>query len=87
MRYRESAIARYETRRNPLSISKVTFASRPWSMEIRRPSFIDLRHVILRVKKCLPLSNDAGLEDMLRGGGEVPTEGTSVLVVATQNCG
>ena len=44
----------------------------------------ELRSALLRVKKRRPPSNASGLDDVLGQGGDVPSDGTSLLVMTAQ---
>ena len=56
-------------------------------VQLRRASPSEVRSALLRVKKHLPPSNTSGLEDVLGQGGEVPSEGTSLLLMTAQFSG
>ena len=58
-----------------------------WMAGIRRASTRELRSALLRVKKLRPRANLPGLEDALGLEGEVPTEGTSLPLMAAQSRG
>ena len=74
----------YKSRRDPASVCRDIFVVRPWMGELRRASRTDLRTALVRAKKHLPPSNSPGLEDVLGQGGEVPSDGTSLLLTTAQ---
>ena len=55
--------------------------------EVRRASPAEFRAALVRVKKHLPSSNTSGIEDVLGRGGEVPSDGASLLLMAAQFSG
>ena len=67
-----------------MSICKDIFAARPRAAELRRATPSDLRSTLLRVKKHLAQANAPSLEDVLGQGSEVPSDGTSLLLMAAQ---
>ena len=56
-------------------------------VQLRQASPGEVRSALLRAKKRLPLSNTSGSEDVLGQGGEVPSESTSLLLMAAQFSG
>ena len=55
--------------------------------EHRRASPTELRSALRRVKKHLAPANTSGLEDVLGQGSDVPSDGTSLLLMAAQFSG
>ena len=56
-------------------------------VELRRASQSDLRTALARVTNRLPPSNAPGIRDVLGRGGEVPSDGTSLLLMTAQFSG
>ena len=86
IRFREDVIDEYTHRCDPSYVCKDIFLACPWVVEIRRASTSDLRRALLRVTKHFPPANTSRLEDVSGRAGEVPTEGTSLLMMAPQTC-
>ena len=72
---------------NPVSVCKDASAAFPRLVDVRRASPIDLWQGILRVNKRRPPASAPGLGDILGIGSEVPSEGTSLFLMAAQLCG
>ena len=70
-----------------MPICSEIFVACPWMVNKRRAPPIDRRRGITRVQKRLLPAILSGLEDILGRGGEVPTEGAPLLLVAAQTCG
>ena len=86
-KHREFVAGEHRNRRDPASICRDIFMVCPWMAELRRASPSELRTALVRVKKRLPLSNMSGIEDVLGHGGEVPSDGTSLLLTPAQFSG
>ena len=84
---RESVAGEYKSRRDPASVCRDIFSVCPWVTEVRRASPAELRAALVRVKKRLPPSSTSGIEDVLGHGGEVPSDGASLLLMAAQFSG
>lgn len=72
---------------NPVSVCKDASAAFPRLVDVRRASPIDLWQGILRVNKRRPPASAPGLGDILGIGSEVPSEGTSLFLMAARLCG
>ena len=87
VKHREAAVGEFKSRFDPAPIRRDTFAAYPWMAEVRRSTPAEIRSALLRVKKDLPPPNASGLEDVLGQAGEVPSEGTSLLLTTAQFSG
>ena len=56
----------------------------PWMSDIRRAAPREIRSALSRVMHQLPPTNSPGLEDGLGRGGDLPSEGGSLVVTAAQ---
>ena len=70
-----------------MSICWDMFTVCPWMVDIRRATSSEIRSDLMRAKRRHLPANTSGLGDMLARGGEVPSEGTSLLFLAAQTCG
>ena len=86
-KHRNTALEEFKSRCGPTSICRDTFVVCPWMAQLRRASPSEVRSALLRAKKRLPPSNTSGLEDVLGQGGEVPSEGASLLLMTAQFSG
>ena len=84
---RESVVDEYKDRCDPSSVRRDILVMCPWMAGLRRAPPSELRSALLRAKKHLPPSNTSGLEDVLGQGGEVPSGGTSLLLMTAQLSG
>ena len=75
-------IGEYKIRRDPLFVREDISVARPLMVELRRAAPLELRSALLRVTRHLPPANTSGLEDALGPGSEIPSDGTSLLLVS-----
>ena len=85
--HRDKVLIEFKSRCDPTSICRDIFVVCPWMVRLRQASPGEVRSALRRVKKHLPPSNASGLEDVLGQGGEVPSEGTSLLLMTAQMSG
>ena len=85
--HRESVWGDYKNRRDPASARRDMFIVSPRTVESRRASPSDLRTALIRAKKQLPPSNMSGIEGVLGHGGEVPSDGASLLPMTARSSG
>ena len=81
---RESVVGEYKSRRDPASVCRDISPVCPRMTEVRRASPAELRTALVRVKKRPPPPKTYGIEDALGYGGEVPPDGTSLLLMTAQ---
>ena len=85
--HRNMVLDEFKSRCDPTSICRDIFVVCPWMVHLRQASPNDIRVALRRVKRHLPPSNSSGLEDVLGQGGEIPSEGTSLLLMTAQFSG
>ena len=79
---RDAVVAEYENRCGPLLARKDLLVASSRMVDLRLASLVELRGAVLRLQKHLPPANTSRLEDALRQGSEVPSDGTSLLLMS-----
>ena len=87
VRPREAIAGDYGNRCGPRALCADIFAAYPWMAGVRRAAPAEIRSASLRAKRHLPPTNASGMEDVRVRGEEVPSEGTSSLLMAARTRG
>ena len=77
-------IDEYRYRCDPTAICKDISAVSPWMADLRRATPAELRNALVRVRKRVAPATTSGHEDAPGQGSEVPSDGTSWLLMAAQ---
>ena len=77
----------YTGRRDPMFVRKDIFSVCPRMVKLTRASSGELRSALLKVKKHLAPADTPGLEDVLGQGCDIPSGGTSFLLMLAQLSG
>ena len=83
-KHREAVIEEYENRCGPLFVCGDIFVVCPRMAELHRASPTVLRSAHQQIKQHLAPASTSGLEDVLSQGSDVPSDGTSLLLMTAQ---
>ena len=86
-RFREFPVRSYKNRCDPMATCEDICTACPRVVDIRRAASGDTGSASLRVLRHRPPANASGSEDVRGRGSEVPSEGTSLLLLAARACG
>ena len=86
-RFRRAPVDDYEDRRDPMAPCNDVFAACPRMADIFRAAPGEIRNALPRVRRHLPPPNMPRLKGVVGLGGEVPSKGTSLCLMAAHTCG